>query len=93
MGAQGLIRCATERRCAPKRPPRPAKPIGPTAGYARAASAVTVVDDAQLRRDFPHVAAVGAFLEFGRTFGLDMPLEREVAGNGRPGLSGMAQKP
>lgn len=72
-----------------------------TAGYAKGASAVTTVDDAQLRRDFPNVAAAGAFFtvaEFDKTFdlGLDMLLdemEREVAGNSRPGLSGMAQKP
>lgn len=72
-----------------------------TAGYAKGASAVTVVDDQQLGRDFPNVAAAARYFsvaEFDKTFdiGLDMLLdemEREVAGNGQPGLSGVRQKP
>ncbi|MBT1155137.1 TetR/AcrR family transcriptional regulator [Aminobacter anthyllidis] len=66
-----------------------------TAGYARGPSAVTTVDDEQLRREFPYVAAAGTYFstgEFDKTFemGLDMLLdemEREVAGSGRPTLS------
>ncbi|MBA8907185.1 TetR/AcrR family transcriptional regulator [Aminobacter ciceronei] len=72
-----------------------------TAGYARGASAVTTVDDEQLRRDYPNVAAAGPFFSvvaFDKTFdlGLDMLLdemEREVASNGRATLSATPQKP
>ncbi|PWK75580.1 TetR/AcrR family transcriptional regulator [Aminobacter sp. AP02] len=72
-----------------------------TAGYAKGPSAVTTVDDEQLRRDFPNVAAAGPFFavaEFDATFemGLEMMLdemEREVAGNAHAGLSGAGQKP
>ena len=72
-----------------------------TAGYTKGASAVTTVEDEQLRRDFPNVAAAGQYFtvtEFDKTFdiGLDMLLdemEREVAGNAGAALSGTGQKP
>lgn len=72
-----------------------------TAGYARGPSAVTEVDDDQLRRDFPNVAAAGRYFaksEFDKTFemGLELMLDEmdlEVAGIDHAGLSGAGQKP
>jgi AcrR family transcriptional regulator len=65
-----------------------------TAGYAKGPSAVTTVDDEQLARDFPNVAAAGRYFrttEFDKTFdlGLDMLLDemerlRDSAQNGAP---------
>jgi len=51
-----------------------------TAGYAKGPSAVTIVTDEQLARDFPNVAVAGRYFgraEFDKTFelGLDMLLD------------------
>lgn len=72
-----------------------------TAGYSRGPSAVTTVDDTQLQRDFPNVAAAGRFfapVEFDKTFEIGLSalldeMEREMAHNPGAPLPDAGQKP